>query len=358
LFYIVILAGGKGERFWPRSTKKMPKQFHNIVTDKTMLQETFYRVFPEIEKERIFLILKESLKGVVLDQLPILNEENIIIEPIGKNTAPAIGLAATVLHKRDKNATMVVLSSDHLINPKDEFIKTINTALKLTEEGFLVNFGIKPSRPATEYGYIETGEEIDVDFDLNVYRVKMFREKPSLEEAKEFLREGRFLWNSGMFAFKVDDILASIQRFMPNLYEGLLRIEKSMGTENEYIVKKDEYEKFENISIDYGIMEKAKNIVCIKPEFLWDDVGSWSSLYRHKKGDNNGNIIEGNVVSLNSKNNLVLGEDDSIISLIGVDNLIIVKNKDKILICNNSMDQKVKDILKKMSEDKHYLEFL
>lgn len=352
MFDIVMIAGGRGQRFWPKSTETMPKQFHKIVSDKTMIQETFYRVYPEIDLENIFIVAGDGLIPVIIDQLPMIQKQNLIAEPVGKNTAPAIGLAAVYLYKRDPDAVMAVLTADHIVEPREEFLKALRTAARAAETGHLVTFGITPDRPATEYGYIEIGDRIQGDFALDVYSVKMFREKPTCELARKFIESGTFLWNSGLFAFRVKTILDAMKRHMPSLYTGLMRIYESIGTKHERSVKIDEFEKFENISIDYGVMEKSGNIVCVRPEFLWDDVGSWGALFRHREKDHDGNIVQGNTVMVDSNDNIVLGEANSIISLIGMHNVIVVKEKDKVLICHRSQDQKIKDALKAMSEDK------
>jgi len=357
VFSIVIIAGGKGERFWPKSVMTKPKQFHKIISDRTMIQETFFRVYPEIKKENIFIVAGERFGSIILEQLPLIKKSNLIVEPEGKNTAPAIGLAAVYLYKKDPEDIMAVLSADHVVEPREKFIKALNTAVLSAEKGNLVTFGITPERPATEYGYIETGQKLQGDFELNVYRVKMFREKPSFEQALKFVEDGSFLWNAGLFTFKVKSILNAIKEYMPSLYSGLMKIYNSIGAEDENSVKKYEFERFNNISIDYGIMEKAGNIVCVKPDFLWDDVGSWGAVARHRNADNEGNVVQGNVIMIDSKNNIVVGEDNSVISLVGISDTIVVKEGDKILISLRSKDQKVKEVLKVLSRNKKYLKY-
>lgn len=356
--YVIILAGGKGERFWPKSVRKKPKQFHKIVTDETMVQETFSRVYPEIKGENIFFVLKEDLKPILKEQIPSLKESNLIVEPEGKNTAPAIGLAAVCIHKRDPEGTMVVLTADQVIKPKDEFMKALNLSVKVAEMGYLVTFGVKPSRPATEFGYIEIGQRVEGDFDLGVFHVKKFREKPSLKDACDFLRKGTFFWNSGMFAFRVEEILIAIKKYLPTLYKGLLEIEEHLGTEYEGVIKKREYDKFENMSIDYGVMERAGNIACVGVEFFWDDVGSWNSLSRHREKDGEGSIIQGKVLAIESKNNIIIGEEGALISLVGIKDTIVVKEGNKILLCHKSQDQKIKELLERMSLDESYTSYL
>jgi len=356
--FVVIMAGGRGERFWPRSTMEMPKQFHRIVSSRTMLQEAFYRVYPEFGKDEIFIVAGESFKGIILEQIGEIDEKNLIVEPFGRDTAPAIALAATYLSKIDPDANMMVLTADHLVEPKDRFLKSVEIAEKVADDGYLVTFGIKPDRPATEYGYIELGERIMDSYGGNVYRVKMFREKPDLKTAEEFLKNGRFLWNSGMFCFKVSIIMDAFSRYMPELYAGLTEISDAIGTDAEKSVIERSFKKFPKISIDYGVMEKADKIACIMPEFAWDDVGSWVALERHMKKDPTGSIIEGNVLQVDSKNNIVLNDDESIIGIIGVEDMIIVKEHDRILICAKRRSQDIKALIKRMSEHEEFKKFM
>lgn len=356
--FVVIMAGGRGERFWPRSTIEEPKQFHRIVSDKTMLQEAFYRVYPEFNKNEIYIVASEKFKSIILDQIKEIDENNLIIEPFGRDTAPAIGLSAAYLSRIDPEATMMVLTADHLVKPKELFLKSIRVAEKVAEHGYLVTFGIKPDRPATEYGYIELGDEIKEIGAKNIYRVRMFREKPDLKTAEEFLRRGGFLWNSGMFCFKVEVIMEAFSRYMPELYEGLHEICNNIGTMEEKSIVVRNFRKFPKISIDYGVMEKADKIACIMPDFKWDDVGSWVALERHMKKDSTGNIIEGSVLPVDSKNNIILNDNNSIIALLGIENMIVVKAKDRILICPKNRSQDIKVLLKKMPENDKFKKFL
>ncbi|MGQ9616639.1 MAG: mannose-1-phosphate guanylyltransferase [Spirochaetota bacterium] len=349
MFHVVIIAGGRGERFWPRSVRDLPKQFHRIISKKTMLQETFYRVYPEVEKEQILIVANESLKPVILKQLGEIDENNLVIEPQGKNTAAAIALAGLFISRKDPQATITVLTSDHVLKPKSEFLKALKAAENVSEKGYFVTFGIHPYRPASEFGYIEIGERISEFFELGVFRVRSFREKPSLEEAEDFIRKKTFFWNSGIFTFRVDVLFEAMRIYMPELYEGMRIIGKNLGTPEESEIMKTVFDGLESISIDYGIMEKAKNIACVIPEFYWDDVGSWSSLSRHLPKNEDGNIVDGKVVVIDSDNNIVFGDEDTLISLIGVRDLIVVKDGNRLLICHRDQDQKIKELLKKIA---------
>ncbi|KPJ89157.1 MAG: hypothetical protein AMS17_03075 [Spirochaetes bacterium DG_61] len=357
MYSVVIMAGGKGERFWPRSVRKKPKQFHRIVSERTMIQETFYRVYPEIKKEHIYVVAGKDFSELILEQLPDLPEGNLIVEPEAKNTAAAIGLAAVELARKDPRGTMVVLTADHVIKPKEEFLRACEVAVQVAVQGSLVTFGMLPDRPATEYGYIEIGQKRQGWYDLEVFNVKMFREKPSLDKARAYIAEGRFLWNSGMFAFTFESILQAIETHMPSLHASLMCISRSIGSADEDRVKKEVFSGLQSISIDYGVMEKFERIACVKPRFFWDDVGSWGTLSRHRQADSKGNIHQGNVISVDGSNNIVMGEEESIICLVGISDVIVVKDGPRLLVCNRSQDQRVKEVLKVLSSDEKYKPF-
>jgi mannose-1-phosphate guanylyltransferase len=356
--YIVIIAGGKGERFWPRSTRAMPKQFHRIVTERTMIQETLHRVFPEIPRERIFIAVGAHLKETVLQQLPEIDETNLIIEPVGRNTAPAIGLAAAVIGSRDPEAVVAVLSADHVVETRQAFLEALHDGAQVADGGYIVTFGITPTRPATEFGYVEVGEKLSIDVNHDIFRVKQFREKPSLEQAREYAAAGTYLWNSGMFIFKAATLLDEMRMFMPDLYRGLLRIRDNLNSDNVEEVKASVFANLESISIDYGVMEKSERIACLEPRFTWDDVGSWGALDRHRKGDEQDNITEGNVVTVDSTNNIVLGDDSSLVSMVGMRDTIVVKAGERILICRKDADQRIKEAIKRIAENDENAKYL
>ena len=355
---IVIMAGGRGERFWPKSVRSRPKQFHRIVSGRTMIQETFYRVYPEVKKQNIHVVAGREFRTLILNQLPELPEENLILEPEGKNTAAAIGLAAVELSKKNPGCSMMVLTADHVVAPKEEFLRAIETAVCMAEHDYLVTFGIPPDRPATEYGYIETGAPIPGEYGLPVIGVKKFREKPSRDKAVEYIEKGNYLWNSGMFAFRAENILQALENHLPSLHRALSRISESIGTDMEERVKQAEFQKLESISIDYGVMEKADNIACVRPSFVWDDVGSWGALSRHRKADSDGNILPGNTVVIDSKNNIVVGEKGFLVSLVGVSDLIIIKDETRLLVCNRNQDQRVKEVIRELEKNKKYEPYL
>lgn len=345
----VIMAGGKGERFWPRSRKYMPKQFLNLTDDgKTMIQHTIKRIEPLVEIEDVFVVTNKDYKQLVADQLPELPQENILLEPMARNTAPCIGLAATYIRKKYEDAIMVVLPSDHLIKFNGIFINTLKDAIQVAEENDnMVTIGITPTYPETGYGYINFGDEKQGAHSNNVYEVERFVEKPHLELAKEYLSSGKYLWNSGMFVWKASTILAQFEQLLPETYKGLMKIEEAIGTSYEEQVLTREFGNFTSESIDYGIMEKTKAIYTLPGSFGWDDVGSWLALERFNKTNENGNVVSGNVISIDTKNTIVQGSG-KLIATIGLEDLIIVDTEDAMLICAKDSTQDVKKVIENL----------
>ncbi|RKD32266.1 mannose-1-phosphate guanylyltransferase [Thermohalobacter berrensis] len=346
----VIMAGGKGERFWPKSRKKQPKQLLKLTNDdKTMIQLTVDRIEKLVDSNNIFIATVEDYAHPINSQLPQVPKQNILVEPMGKNTAACIGLAAVHIAKKDPDAVMLVLPSDHLIKNNEKFIDVLKTAKEVAEQGEnLVTIGIRPQYPETGYGYINFEEKIDSINGNDVLKVNRFVEKPDKETAKKYLESGKYLWNSGMFAWKVSTILKCMEMYMPELYKGLMKIKEAIGTDKEEEVLCSEYSKFESISIDYGIMEKAESIFVIPGDFGWDDVGSWTSLERINNPDKEGNVVKGdNVITLDTKKCIIEGSN-KLIATIGVEDLVIVDTDDATLICSKEKSQQVKNLLKKI----------
>ena len=345
----VIMAGGKGERFWPRSRRNMPKQFLSLTDDgKTMIQLTVERIKPLVTIEDVFIVTNKDYKALVKEQLPSLPEENIILEPMAKNTAPCIGLASMYIKKKYEDAVMVVLPSDHLIKFNGIFVNTLKDAIEVAEQkNNIVTIGITPTYPETGYGYINFGKEKENTKNNNVYEVERFVEKPNIELAKEYLFSGKFLWNSGMFVWKASTILAQFQHFLPDMYQGLIEIEETIGTEEEESTLERKFHDFTPVSIDFGIMEKAEDIYTIPGSFGWDDVGSWLALERFNKTNDNGNVIQGNVISIETKNSIIQGSK-KLIATVGIDNLIVVDTDDALLICEKENAQDIKRVLENL----------
>ena len=342
----LIMAGGKGERFWPKSRMDKPKQFLSLTGDgKTMIQLTVERILPLVDPEDIFVVTNRQYRNLVMEQLPGLPEENILCEPVGRNTAPCIGLGAVYIAKKYGDAIMFVLPSDHLITHPQIFQNTLSGAASAAEEGnCLVTVGITPLYPETGYGYIQFDPE---RMQGMMFAVERFVEKPDLETAQKYVQSQQYLWNSGMFIWKASSILKNLKELMPDTYEGLERIGAAIGTEEQDMVLEREFSDFRSESIDYGVMEKAREIYVISGSFGWDDVGSWLAVGRLQEVNEFGNVIKGNVVAVDTKNTIIQGEK-KLIATVGLEDLIIVDTEDAMLICSKNSTGKIKRVLENL----------
>lgn len=347
--YAIVMAGGVGARFWPYGTSRLPKQFLPIAnSNETMLQLTIKRLKDIVPIDRIFVITNKQYINLVKKQLPKIRKENIIGEPVGRNTAPCIGLASIILRQYEEKAKMFVVPADHIIENTEEFTKAVNAGLKFVEEkDAIVTLGIVPSHPETGYGYIQFIEDAyykPQESDVDIFRVKTFAEKPTLDVAKVFLESGDFLWNSGMFIFRSDTILGQMENHLPDLYHALQKIEKAIHSAKYQKVLDQVFAEIKGISIDYGIMEKAKNVFVIKADLNWSDLGSWDEVYRLRPKDKNGNVILGDTLIKDSSNNLIMSTK-GFVGVIGADDLIIINTKDGLLVCKKDRSQEVKEIV-------------
>lgn len=351
MIHAVIMAGGKGERFWPRSRQKMPKQLLSLTDDgKTMIQLTAERINRLCGYENTYIVTNPDYSKIIKEQLPKLSENNIIIEPLGRNTAPCIGLAAVTIAKKDPDGVMIVLPSDHLIKNNTLFVNTLKKAVAQAQKGDnLITIGITPSYAETGYGYINFEEELDSFGVDTFFKVKKFVEKPNKKKAEEYLAGGDYLWNSGMFVWRVSTILQNIKLHMPDLYEGLIKISETSASDVSDKVLLEEYSKFNSISIDYGIMEKADNIYTIPGNFGWDDVGSWTALERIQIKDELGNVKKGNIIDIDTQRCIIQGSE-KLIATIGLKDVVVVDTKDATLICSKDKCQDIKKLLAKIKE--------
>lgn len=358
--YAVIMAGGSGTRFWPRSTQEKPKQFLNFFGDRSLLQRTVERIQPLIPTERILIITNKRYVDLVKEQIPEIDENHIIGEPIARNTAPCIALAAAIIRKKDPDGTMVVLPSDHFINDTKTFLKIVKSAIeKAAESQSLVTIGIKPNRPETGYGYIQyNDEESQVVSGIPIHQVITFAEKPDMETAIGFINSGNFLWNSGMFVWRADTILNEMKAHLSQVYNEAKLLEKKLSGAKRTSAIKQFYENCMSISIDYGIMEKAKTVHVIPGDFGWNDVGSWLAVYELEKKDAGGNVSSASTTHfLNTTNSYVRSESDKLIALIEVQGLAVVETEKAILVCRLDASQKVKELVETL-EKKGQKEFL
>lgn len=339
----LIMAGGRGERFWPMSRKNMPKQFLSLTDDgKTMIQLTLERIQQLADMEDIYVATNRDYKGLVREQLPELPEENILCEPVGRNTAPCIGLGAVHMEKKYGDAVMMVLPSDHLIQYASIFLSALEDACAIAEQGpNLVTLGITPDSPETGYGYIRFQPERTLG---RAFAVERFVEKPDLETAKQYLKAEQYLWNSGIFVWKISTILENLKQYLPETMSGLRAIQAAIGTKEEQAVLEREFEAFKPESVDYGVMEKAKNIYVLSSSFGWDDVGSWLAVERLKTSNEFGNIVNGNVVAVDTWATIIQG-GEKLIAAVGLKNMILVDTPDALLICEKGHTGDIKKVL-------------
>ena len=349
--YIVLMAGGVGTRFWPMSRRANPKQLLSIVGSKTMLRLTYERIKNLTDATRILVITGKNLKKAIENELPEIPAQNIIAEPVGRNTAPCVGLAAALIAANgDIEEPMVVLPADHLISEKRNFQNTVKLAVRYaTDTGCLLTIGINPTYPETCYVYIQLGKKLYTKGERNIFQVKAFAEKPNLDTAERFLKSGDFVWNSGMFIWRTDSILNEIDEHLPELREGLYKIEKGVHKATFKRILSDVYSRTKAISIDYGVMEAAKNVCVVKADFEWNDLGSWEAIYNISPKDKNRNVIHAKgSININSQNNYLYSKD-KIIATVDVDDLVVVDTADAILICRKKESQSVKEVVENLS---------
>lgn len=348
----LILAGGKGERFWPKSRTNLPKQFLNISGNKSMIQQTVDRLQKFIPIDQVFIITNESYAELIRAQIPDLPHDNIIIEPIGRNTAPCVGLASIIIEERYPESSMIVLPSDHIIKNEEEFVSILKAAVKVSrKDSSLVTLGVTPTYPETGYGYIEGSPDENVVENHQVYKVNQFVEKPDEDTAKSYVEAGNFYWNSGIFVWKISVIRKYIKELMPDMHDLLEIMKNSFKEHPRNQVIKSEFPKMPDQSIDYGIMEKANNIYVIPCVLGWDDAGSWTALERINDLDENGNAINGNILSIDTRR-CIIESNGKLIATLGVEDLIIVETDDVTLICKKDKAQEVKSLIKELKVQK------
>lgn len=341
--YVAIMAGGIGSRFWPMSRTDLPKQFLDILgTGKTLIQQTFERYSKLVPAENIYIVTAQEYVEIVKKQLPGFPAENILAEPSRKSTAPCIAYIAFKLLNKDPKAVMVAAPADNLVLETDEFIKTAKKALSFVESvNALVTIGIKPTYPNTGYGYIQHETKAAAP---DIYKVKTFTEKPNLELAQTFITSGDFLWNAGIFIWKVKNILAAMEKHLPEIYDVFVAEKDKFNTPQEKEAVEEIYPQCTNISIDFGVMEKADNVYLIPGSFGWSDLGTWNSAWENKDKDYFGNAVVGKkVMTVDAKNCIVHVPDNKLVLLQGLDEFIVVDTKDVLLICKKEKEQEIKD---------------
>ena len=345
--FAIIMAGGIGSRFWPISKKNTPKQFLDILgTGETLIQQTFRRLKKIVPVENIFIVTNEMYKQLCLDQINCLKKDNILLEPVMRNTAPCIAYASFKLQKINPNANMIIAASDHIITNEEKYINISKKCLAISrEKNVLLTLGITPSRPDTGYGYIQY-ESNELEIDANLKKVKTFTEKPNQELALSFIDSGDFLWNSGMFIWSAKSITLAFRKYLRDIYDIFEEGKEFYQTKNEQEYINRVFPGCKNISIDYAIMEKADNVYVFPSEFGWSDLGTWGSVSTHIESDKDNNSVIGNNIIFNdSVNNIVNTDKKKLVVLQGIDGYIIIDTKEVLMICKTDDEQKIKDIV-------------
>jgi mannose-1-phosphate guanylyltransferase len=352
-FYAVIMAGGQGTRFWPRSRRQRPKQLLNIIGEHTMIEQTVARISPLFPPERIVVVAGEAYRDLLLAALPQLPVENFLWEPIGRNTAACIAWAALWLRQRAPEAIMAVLPADHVIRDEAEFRQVLVTAAAVAQSSNrLVTVGIQPTHPETGYGYIRVGQERQHVEGREVFRVERFVEKPSREKAEQFLAEQRYLWNSGMFIWRVETILQEVGRHLPRLATDLATIGDAMSGAAQAALIAEVYPRLESISIDVGVMERAREVWVVPGRFGWSDVGSWRALSELLPADAQGNVVIGTHRGLETSGCLIYSPN-KLVATIGLAEVVVIETDDVLLICPKARDQDVRRLVELLEREGH-----
>ena len=351
--YVAIMAGGIGSRFWPMSRTDYPKQFLDILnTGRTLIQGTFDRFALFIPKENIYVVTADQYKEIVQEQLPELPVGNILCEPSRKNTAPCIAYVSYKLSALNPNANLICAPADHIILEPEVFKTVCQSALDFTANiKGLVTLGIKPTHPNTGYGYIQYEQQAVSD---NVFKVKTFTEKPDTDLAKTFLASGDFLWNAGIFVWQVKNIVLAFEKFLPEMHEVFDAEKNNLNTKDEHNAIERIYPQCVNISIDYGVMEKADNVYIIPASFGWSDLGTWTSAYDNLEKDYLENAVAGNnVIVIDATKNMVHADNNKLVLLQGLDDFIVVDTKDVLLICKKNKEQEIKEYVAEVKRNKN-----
>ncbi len=352
MLHAVIMAGGSGTRFWPKSRRNLPKQLLRLHGDATMIQQTALRIAPVIPSERTLVITGADQADATRAQLPEIPPERIVGEPSPRDTAACVGLAAALVAGADPDGIMVVMPADHVIHPESEFQRSIKAAEATLKEdpSAFVTFGIRPDRPETGYGYIEREALIGEPEGVPLFQVKQFREKPDRPTAEAFLESGRFFWNAGIFIWHASVVLESLRKHRPAIGAAIDRIAESLGTNNFEDVLRQEYPQIERVPIDKAVMEHASNVKVLEVPYHWSDVGDWRALTSLHPPDSNGNSLQGPVYAVDSTNCIVVADDDRLIATLGLEDLVIVQSSDATLIAKKDQLDKLKKMVEGLGD--------
>lgn len=346
--YVVIMAGGSGTRFWPRSRRSLPKQLLEISPGETLIQATLARIPKDIPPTQILVITNAEQVAGMRKQID-LPAENIIAEPVGRDTGPCLALAAGIVEERSPGALMVAMAADHIIEPIESFMASIELAREIAaKRDAIVTLGIKPRHAACGYGYIEVGDNLD---DHDAFEVLRFREKPNQEDANSFVAAGNFFWNSGIFIWRAGRILEAIRKYQPHVFADIAKIMAAPEGPARTACMAEVYPNIDKVSIDKGVIEHVDNIACVEAQFNWDDVGSLNAIARHNSADADGNVIMGEASVLEVANCIVDNRDDGLVALLGVENLIVVKTPDAILVASRDREEEVKALVEQIRRE-------
>jgi mannose-1-phosphate guanylyltransferase len=353
MLHAVIMAGGSGTRFWPESRRETPKQFLKLAGPRTMIQATFDRCTPWIAPEHVWVVTNAVQAEATRRQLPEVPLGQVLVEPCGRNTAPCIGLAAIHLLHRDPEAVMLVMPADHVIRPADQFQRAVAEAEQLVRQDpqRLVLFGVRPSYPATGFGYIERAEPLAASQD--VYRVASFREKPDRDTARQYLDSGRFYWNCGIFVWRAQQILDALARHEPEIHARLSRLAAQIGTREWDAALAAEFPAMKSISIDYAVLERESGICVFEAPYEWDDVGSWHALRRLLGGDAAGNTVSGPHCGVDTHNCIIRTTDDHLIATLGLDDVIVVHTPQATLVARADDENAIKELVSRLQDEGH-----
>lgn len=355
MLHAVIMAGGSGTRFWPASRQVKPKQLLKMGGQRTMLQTTFDRLNGLVSSEHVLVLTNQQLAEAVVSQLPDLPLEHVVGEPFKRDTAPCIGVAASLVKAADPDGIMIVMPSDHVIEPRAEFHRAVKAAVQLIESDpkRIVTFGIRPSYAAESFGYIQRSEPIACQPGIAAFGVDRFREKPDRKTAEEYLEAGTFYWNSGIFLWKASTILDALHEFEPEMYSHIEKIASGIGTRDFPAVFRENFEKIKGKSIDFAVMERYPNVAVIETPFSWDDVGSWQAMARLIKPDEFGNAVDGPYLGIDSEQMIIRSEADHLVVTIGMKETIVVHTNDATLVAPKTEEERVREVVKQLAELGH-----
>jgi mannose-1-phosphate guanylyltransferase len=351
MIHAVIMAGGSGTRFWPASRSETPKQLLRLAGDTVMLQATVNRLGDLVTNDQVYILTNQKLVSAISELLPDLPDTHIVGEPYKRDTAPCIGLAASLVYRSDPNAVMAVMPSDHVITPEATFQGALQAAANLVQDDprRIVTFGIPPTYPAESFGYIQRADAIEnSDAVCDAYSVEQFKEKPSADLAQQYLDAGTYYWNSGIFVWKASTILEALRQYQPEMMVHIDKIGAAIGDSSFQSVLETEFEKIQGTSIDYAVMEHYEHVVVMEATFQWDDVGSWQSLSRTNALDDSGNTVLGKHLSIESTGNIISSEGDHLIATIGVNDKVIVHTNNATLVADKNEEERVREIVKQL----------